>query len=155
MPLFDQYLLPAVLVQWRLIFSFFGACCPLCPSCLVCWYVVLLTCDGTVGVVCCGFFVVSFLFWCKIWHTLIISAHGLNFSSGRLWKGLVVGQLLLTLRVFLFRLVWSLNEDFVWFSTRTLLYWQLNLQKKSFWKHHWYLLVLWIVVADVVLSSSS
>ena len=54
MPLFGQHLLPAGLVQRGSIFPF--VVLAFLPA--VFWYVGVLTCNETVGVVCFGLFVV-------------------------------------------------------------------------------------------------
>ena len=133
---------------------FCGACCPSC-SILVCWYFGALTCDKTVGVVCSGLFVVLVV-CCKIRQIFFAFGLGLNSSSGtsKRFCSLTApfdfeGVFFLDWSYLLSRIL----SDFLFAGTT--LYQQLNLQKQSSWNHHWYLPILQIVVADMVLSCSS
>ena len=130
--------------------SFCGACCSSC-SIPVCWYVHVLTCDETVGVVCSRIFVVLVV-CCKIWEIFFVFDLRLNSSSGTS-KRFGSWRLLLT-----FFLGWSYLLTRILFDfpfTGSLLYLQLNPQKESFWNHYWYMPILQIVVADMVSSCSS
>ena len=133
--------------------SFYGACCPSC-SIMVCWYVGVLTCDET-GVVCSGLFLV-FVVYCKIWLTFFVFALVMNSSSGTSKRFGSLTALVDFEGVFF--LGWSYLLIRILFDfpfAGTLLHRQLNLQKASFWNHHWYRPILQIVVADIVLSRSS
>ena len=134
--------------------SFCGACCPSC-SIMVCWYFGALTCGKTVAVVCSGLFVV-FVVCRKIWQTFVAFGLGLNSSSGTSKRFCSLTAPFDFQGVFF--LDWSyllsrILSNFLF--TGTTLYQQLNLQKESSWNHHWYLPILQIVVADMVLSCST
>ena len=126
--------------------NFFLWCLLSFCSILVSLYVGVLPHDKTVGVVY-FWFVVLFVVCCKIWQTFFVFAHCLN-SSYRTSKRFGSLTVPVDFEVVLF-LAWSYLLTRILFdfpSAGTLLYQQLNLQKESFWNHHWYLPVLEIVV---------